>query len=135
MDFVVHSWIYRTISNDLVETVLQPGAYARIIWLTVESQFLSNREQCALLFGTEFCTFVEADLSITEYYQRLKTMADALGGFSEDVFDRTLILNVIRGLNEKFSHIGVHLLHCCPLPTFLNARNELLLEDSLLANR
>lgn len=62
-------------------------------------------------------------------------MADALGGFGEDVFDRTLILNVIRGLDEKFYHIGVHILRSSPFPTFLDARNELLLEDSLLANR
>jgi hypothetical protein len=49
--------------------------------------------------------------------------------FGEEVSDRTLVLNVIRGLNEKFTHIGVHLRHGRPFPTFLEARNELLLEE------
>jgi hypothetical protein len=44
MDCVVRSWIYGAISNDLVETVLQPGTSARVIRLAVESQFLDNRE-------------------------------------------------------------------------------------------
>lgn len=56
-------------------------------------------------------------------------MADALGGFGEDVSDRTLVLNVIRRLNEKFAQIGVHLRRGRPFPTFLEARNELLFDE------
>jgi hypothetical protein len=40
-----------------------------------------------------------------------------LVSFGDDVSDRTLVLNIIRGLNEKFSHIGVHLRRGCPFPT------------------
>jgi hypothetical protein len=52
-----------------------------------------------------------------------------LGGFGEEVSDRTLILYVICSLNEKFSHIGVHLRRGHLFPTFLEARNELILEE------
>jgi hypothetical protein len=31
MDYTIRSWIYGTISNDLVETVLKPRASARVI--------------------------------------------------------------------------------------------------------
>jgi hypothetical protein len=95
MDCAVRSWIYRTISNDLVETVLKPRTTTHVIWLAVESQFLDDREQRAILLDTEFRTFVQGDLSISEYCRRLKTMVDALGDFGEDVSDRTLVLNVI----------------------------------------
>jgi hypothetical protein len=129
MDCTVRSWIYGTISNDLMETILKPRASARVIWLPVESQFLDNQEQRAILLDTEFRTFVQGDLSISDYCCRLKTMADALRGFGEDIPDRTLVLNVIRGLNEKFAPIGIHLLRAKPFPTFLEARTELLLEE------
>jgi hypothetical protein len=56
-------------------------------------------------------------------------MVDALRGFGEDIPDRTLVLNVIRGLNEKFAPIGIHLRRAKPFPTFLVACTELLLEE------
>ena len=37
MDCVVRSWIYGTISNDLVETVMMPDASACSIWTVVGS--------------------------------------------------------------------------------------------------
>jgi hypothetical protein len=36
---------------------------------------------------------------------------------------------MIRGLNEKFTSIGLHLQRGRPFPTFLEARNDLLLEE------
>lgn len=40
-------------------------------------------------------------------------MADNLG---EQVTDRTLVLNLVRSLNEKFANIGLHLRHSHPFP-------------------
>lgn len=44
-------------------------------------------------------------------------MADDLGALGEIITDRTLILNVIRGLNDRFSHVGALLRHRRPFPT------------------
>jgi hypothetical protein len=85
----------------------------------VESQFLNNQEQRAILLDTEFRTFVQGDLSISDYCRHLQTMADALRGFGEDIPDRTFVLNVIHGLNEKFAPIGIHLHYAKSFPTFL----------------
>ncbi|WVZ73451.1 hypothetical protein U9M48_021755 [Paspalum notatum var. saurae] len=129
MDCVVKSWIYGTLSTDLANTVMEQASNARSIWLAVESQFLGNKEHRALLLDTRFRTFVQGDLSITEYCRRLKGMADALGDLGEPVTDRTLVLNVIRGLNERFTNIGRHLRLSTPFPTFLEARSKLELEE------
>jgi hypothetical protein len=61
-------------------------------------------------------------------------MADALGDLGEPVPDRTLVLNVIRGLNERLASIGLHLRRGRPLPTFLEVRNDPLLEEPTLAH-
>jgi hypothetical protein len=71
-------------------------------WLAIESHFLGKREHRALL-DARFRTFVQGDLSITDYCRRLKGMADALGDLVHPVTDRTLVLNVIRGLEEDHS--------------------------------
>ena len=56
-------------------------------------------------------------------------MVDQLGALGEAVSDRTLVLHVIRGLNERFKNVGMHLRRGRPFPTFLEAKADLLLEE------
>ena len=56
-------------------------------------------------------------------------MAEQLGALGEVVPDRTLVLHVIRGLNERFKNVGMHLRRGRPFPTFLEAKADLLLEE------
>jgi hypothetical protein len=42
MDAVVRTWILNTISDDLTNTVSQRGVTSRVLWLSIESQFLGN---------------------------------------------------------------------------------------------
>ena len=48
---------------------MERGATARATWLAIETQFLGNQETRALYLDTQFCNFVQGDLSITEYCQ------------------------------------------------------------------
>ena len=69
-----------------------------------------------------FRNFVQGDLSITDYCRRLKKMANDLGALGEVISDRTLVLNMIHGLNDRYAHVGALLPCCRPFPTFLEAR-------------
>jgi len=99
MDCVVKSWIFGTITDDLAASISARDSTARVAWLAVESQFLNNKETRALLLEVKFRNFVQGDLSIAEYCKEMKRMADMLEDLGETVTDRTLVLNVIRGLN------------------------------------
>ena len=129
MDCVIKSWISGMISDDLVKDISRRGDTTCAAWVTVESQFLGNREARALYLDTKFCGFVQGDLSTMDYYRHMKHMADDLGNLSEVVTDRTLILDLIHGLNECFANIGLHLRRSHPFPSFLEARDDLLLEE------
>ena len=137
MDCVVMTWLLGTVSPDLEEIVRDDHATAtaRSVWLALEHQFLGNREQRALYLDAAFRHFVQGDLSITDYCRKFKSMADALGDLGEVVTDRTLVLNIICGLNERFASIGMHLQRGRPFPTFLEARTDLLLEELNMAHR
>ena len=50
----------------------------------------------------------------------------------EVVPDRTLILHVIRHLNERFKNVGMHLRRGRPFPTFLESKADLLLEEMMM---
>jgi hypothetical protein len=49
-----------------------------------------------LILDAEFRNFVQGDLSVSDYYHKLKSMADSLGDLGEPVPDRTLVLLVLR---------------------------------------
>ncbi|XP_066374667.1 uncharacterized protein [Miscanthus floridulus] len=134
MDCVVKSWILCTISDDLAATISARNSTARDTWRAVESQIFNNRETRALLLDAKLCNFVQGDLSITDYCKELKHMVDTLGDLGEVVTERTLILNLIRGLNERFKTVDMHLRRGRPFPMFLDAKANLLLEELTMEN-
>jgi uncharacterized membrane protein YgcG len=135
MDCVVKSCILDTLTDDLAKIVSSQGATARDAWLAVESQFLGNQETRAIQLETKFHNFVQGDLSVTEYCRRLKKMADDLTALGEVVTDRTLVFNVLRGLNESFTHVGALLRRARPFPTFLQVKDDLSFEELTLGSR
>ena len=62
-------------------------------------------------------------------------MADDLADLGEVVSDRTLVLNVLRGLNKKFTSIRRHLRRSRPFPSFLEVCDDLTLEELTLSNQ
>jgi hypothetical protein len=103
MDSVVLNWISNSISADLHQVVQEHSCTARHLWLTIENQFLDNREHRTLHLDAAFCTFVQADLSVNEYCHKFKAMADGLADLSAPVDDRILVLNILRGVNQRSS--------------------------------
>jgi len=129
MDAVVLSWLFGAVTTELMETVRTRGGTARTAWLGIEAQFLGNREFRALQLDAKFRVFTQGDLSIGDYCAKMKSMADLLGDLGEVVHDRTLVLNVLRGLNMRYAHMRVHFRHSNLFPCFRDVRNDLLLEE------
>ena len=61
-------------------------------------------------------------------------MATDLGALGEVVSDWTLVLNLIRGLNE-YANIGPHLRRSQPFPSFIEVKEALRLEELTLAHQ
>jgi hypothetical protein len=85
------------------------GTTARSAWVALETQFLGNRETRAIYLDAQFRNFMQGDLSIDKYCRRLKAMAETLTDLGEPVSDRTLVLNLLRGINNRFTTIDLHL--------------------------
>ena len=98
--------------------VIDRVATARTVWCALEDQFLSNRETRALHLDVQFRNLVQGDLSISVFCRRLKSMAQQLADLGEPVTNRTLTLNLIRGLNERFRDTGRHIRRGNPFPKF-----------------
>lgn len=81
----------------------------------------------------EFHNFSQGDLSVKDYYHRLVGMVDVLRDLGKPILDHTLIL--IRGFNNHFTTIGLHLCRTCthPISNFLQVRNDLQLKKLTMA--
>lgn len=69
-------------------------------------------------------------MSVSEYCGRLKRLADTLYDCGATVFDPALVINTLRGLNNKFSQAIAVLSTMIPPPTFLYTRSYLMQEEN-----
>jgi hypothetical protein len=56
-------------------------------------------------------------------------MADGLADLGTPVEDRIRILNILRGLNQRFEHVGSIIRRYSPFLNFLKVRDDPLLEE------
>jgi hypothetical protein len=135
MDFVVISWIFNTISGDLLDVIHAPTSVsAQAAWLGLEQQFLNNRKSRAMLLDTEFRTLSQGTLSVDDYCRKMKSMADALADLGEPVQDWTLVLNLLRGLGERFQFMSQLVTRQRPFPAFTDVYTDLRLAELNMAS-
>jgi hypothetical protein len=129
MDTVVLSWLHRTIIVELQDIIRDQTDTGRQAWLALEEQFLENQDARALHLDAQFHQFSQVDLDVGEYCRQMKGLADSLQDLGEPVADRTLVLNLLRGLSPRYGHLKALIKRTVPFPTFHAVRNELLLEE------
>jgi hypothetical protein len=71
----------------------------------LKNHFLGNHETHALHIDATFQSFIQDDLSVNDYCQKMKGFTDSLSNLGIDVADRVLVLNVLHGLNKNFEHL------------------------------
>jgi len=118
MDSVVLSWLHGTITVELQDIIRDQADTARQAWLALEDQFLGNRDARALHLDAQFHLFSQGDLSVGEYCRQMKGLADSLRDLGEPVADRTLVLNLLRGLSPRYGHLKALIKRSVPFPTF-----------------
>jgi hypothetical protein len=129
MDTVVLSWLHGTITVELQDIIRDQADTDRQAWLALEEHFLGNRDAHALHLDAQFHQFSQGDLDVGEYCPQMKGLADSLRDLDEPVADRTLVLNLLRGLSPRYSHLKALIKRIVPFSTFHAVQNELLLEE------
>ena len=131
VDSCIVSWLYSTISKEIWNDVNRPRATAYSAWTAITSQFLDNSLQRAVYTQQEFHSLFQGDMNISEYCGRLKCLADTLYDCGAAVSDPALVINTLRGLNNKFSQAIAVLSTMSPPPTFLYTKSYLLQEHRM----
>lgn len=122
-------WIYGTISETILDTVLKTKCTARELWLSIENLFRDNKEVRAIELDHELRTITMGDLDLTEYCRKLKKTSDLLVNIESPVPERTLVAYLLNGLTEKYDNINNVIKHQTPFPTFAKAQSMFDMEE------
>lgn len=109
---------------------MSPGSTARTIWGAIENLFRNNKKHRAIQLEAEFRNTPQGDMTISDYCANLKSLADFLVDVGQTISDETLVLTLLRGLNDSFTHLRSFLLFQVSFPMFLQTRSALILEES-----
>nr|GMC60781.1 Retrovirus-related Pol polyprotein from transposon TNT 1-94 [Ipomoea batatas] len=86
VDAIVLQWIYGTISEDLLHTIIERDSTAEIAWNRLEDIFSDNKNSRALYLEQEFSAVrMEQFPDVSSYCQHLKTLADQLSNVGAPV--------------------------------------------------
>ncbi|XP_071733834.1 uncharacterized protein [Rutidosis leptorrhynchoides] len=136
LDAIILSWIYGTLSNELLLNILSPGSTAQQTWDRIKGIFHDNQHSRAVHLATKFAnTKLENFSNMSAYCQEMKHIADQLSDVGPKIEDDRLVLQLITGLGDGYDTVGSLLTHSKKLPSFSEARSMLILEETRKAKQ
>ncbi|XP_074305176.1 uncharacterized protein LOC141640188 [Silene latifolia] len=131
LDATVLQWIYATVTNDLLENIVEDEPTAMTCWNRIRDIFLDNQHSRAITLEQEFSHTAMANFpSVLAYCQRLKSLADQLKNVGSPVTDTRLVLQLVSGLTDAYHGVGTLIRQSNYLPPFYRARSMLTLEEA-----
>ncbi|XP_010669727.2 uncharacterized protein LOC104886893 [Beta vulgaris subsp. vulgaris] len=93
VDATVLKWIYSTIYDDLLNTILEPDLTAQAAWGHLRDIFQDNKSSRAVTLEQEFSNTAMEDFpNALRYCRRLKMLADQLKNVGAPVSNNCLVL-------------------------------------------
>ncbi|XP_073265390.1 uncharacterized protein [Populus alba] len=131
VDAIVLQWIYSTISEDLLNTILERDSTAALAWNRLRDIFSDNKNSRALYLEQEFSKVqMEHFTDASSYCQHLKSLSDQLSNVGSPVTNERLVLQLVSGLTDAYASVGSQIRHGDSLPPFYKARSMLVLEET-----
>ncbi|MCH83098.1 retrovirus-related pol polyprotein from transposon TNT 1-94, partial [Trifolium medium] len=136
LDAVVLSWIYGTISDDLLNTIIERNSTAEAAWNRLFEIFFDNKHSRALYLEQEFSRVqMEQFPNASAYCQHLKSLSDQMSNVGTPVSNERLVLQLISGLTDAYATVGSQIRHGDTLPPFYKARSMIVLEETARAKK
>ncbi|KAK2395864.1 hypothetical protein QL285_057557 [Trifolium repens] len=136
LDAVVLQWMYATVSQDILNSILVIDDSAEACWNRIAAMFNDNKHSRAVQLENQFSNTNLEDFSSTKAYcNRLKLLSDQLANVDSPVSNTCLVLKMISGLTDAYAGFVTYIQQHDPLPTFDAAKSRLELEESTILQR
>ncbi|PWA70396.1 hypothetical protein CTI12_AA289390 [Artemisia annua] len=132
-DSLVVMWMYSTLSPKLADMVIDDSSSAHGVWKKLQDLFHDYKAARVIQIDNEIRNMNIGTLSVSDYFQEIKTKADRLANLGSPVSDSSLVTYAVNGLRAKFPDIARIIRHRETPPTFDQVRSMVLLEESDMA--
>ncbi|KAJ9558152.1 hypothetical protein OSB04_012766 [Centaurea solstitialis] len=130
IDSRIKSWFYSTCDANLLQIISSDNCTAKDLWDKLDEFLLNNKMSRMLQLQEQFCNTKKGALSITDFCHQLKNLADALADCDSKIDEIELVMQILRQLPPSYHSIVDVITNTKPFPSFLEAKNMLLLHES-----
>ncbi|KAJ9566010.1 hypothetical protein OSB04_001976 [Centaurea solstitialis] len=130
IDSRIKSWFYSTCDANLLQIISSDNCTAKDLWDKLDEFFLNNKMSRMLQLQEQFRNTKKGTLSITDFCHSLKNLADALVDCDSKINEVELVMQILRQLPPSYHSIVDVITNTKPFPSFLEAKNMLLLHES-----
>ncbi|KAJ9563458.1 hypothetical protein OSB04_008618 [Centaurea solstitialis] len=130
IDSRIKSWFYSTCDANLLQIISSDNCTAKDLWDKLDEFFLNNKMSRMLQLQEQFHNTKKGTLSITDFCHNLKNLADALADCDSKIDEVELVMQILRQLPPSYHSIVDVITNTKPFPSFLEAKNMLLLHES-----
>ncbi|KAJ9563084.1 hypothetical protein OSB04_008244 [Centaurea solstitialis] len=130
IDSRIKSWFYSTCDANLLQIISSDNCTAKDLWDKLDEFFLNNKMSRMLQLQEQFRNTKKGALSITDFCHQLKNLADALADCDSKIDEIELVMQTLRQLPPSYHSIVDVITNTKPFPSFLEAKNMLLLHES-----
>lgn len=103
-DQLVLSVINSSLTEDVLSIVVDATS-ARDAWSTLERSFASRSKARIMQIRMQLTTIQKKDLSIADYFRKVKRLADTLAAIGKCLEDEELIAYLLRGLGSDYDSL------------------------------
>ncbi|XP_071687449.1 uncharacterized protein [Rutidosis leptorrhynchoides] len=135
-DAVVLGWIFLTISETLLERLLnsQPKT-AFAAWEFLKKIFQDNKRSKIVELTVELRSLNIGDLTAEQYFRKVESLDVLLTNLGSKIDEDELVTYAINGLNKRFPHSHHIILHSNPFPSFNTVRSMITLEEMQVSRK
>ncbi|KAJ9538099.1 LOW QUALITY PROTEIN: hypothetical protein OSB04_030832 [Centaurea solstitialis] len=130
IDSRIKSWFYSTCDANLLQIISSDNCTAKDLWDKLDEFFLNNKMSRMLQLQEQFRNTKKGTSSITDFCHNLKNLADALADCDSKIDEIELVMQILRQLPPSYHSIVDVITNTKPFPSFLEAKNMLLLHES-----
>jgi len=136
LDAVVLQWMYATVTQDILNSILVINDSAKACWNRIAAMFNDNKHARAVQLENQFSNTNLKDFPSTKAYcNRLKLLSDQLANVGSPVTNTRLVLKMISGLTDAYAGFVTYIQQHDPLLTFASAKSQLELEETTMIQR
>ncbi|XP_022007252.1 uncharacterized protein LOC110906426 [Helianthus annuus] len=118
LDSIVLLWIYRTISTDLLHTILKPDITAFDAWPALANLSQDNKATRKVDLNNKVATTRPDQFpSMSAYCQAMKVIVDQLTNVGSLINDKQLVLQLLTGMIMQYEGIAMIIQQSKPLPS------------------